>query len=73
VTQRGKVGEEGGFKQGEKKFPVVNIPKQCQLFSPIDIGCREGKALGAEEGIALGSGLCHVMQSGKVSRITNLT
>jgi hypothetical protein len=71
--RRGWRGGVALSRGGADTFPVVNIPKHCQLVSPINIGWR-GEALGSEVGIALGSGLCRIMQKGKkVSRVTNLT
>jgi hypothetical protein len=36
-----------------ESFPTVKVPRQCLLFLPVKIRCRQGKASGTEEGNAL--------------------
>jgi hypothetical protein len=45
------------LEEGGNDLPTLEVPRQCPLVLLAEVRLREGKAIGSEEGKALGSGL----------------
>jgi hypothetical protein len=50
------------LERGQKNILVLKVPRQCPFVLLVEVCLRKGKALGSEEGKALGSGISYELK-----------